>query len=161
MGLTRCYKTERFYTFITITHQSPLHINHHYTYQSPSHINHHHTSITITHQSPLHINHRHTSITITHQSPLHINHRYTSVAITHQSMTGICPCKVTSDGPCRVVSLSYASFGRYGGKYQLQCNSRWLLHWFYPDWTTVTVCCMDFQLTSSGGSSLFRMLLRG
>ena len=48
-----------------------------------------------------------------------------------------------------------------GGRYQLQCSSRLLLHSSFLDWTTVTAFCLDFLPTSSRDSSLFRTLLRG
>jgi len=49
----------------------------------------------------------------------------------------------------------------YVARYQLQCSSRLLLHSFFPDWITATVSCLDFRLTSSSVSNLFRMLRLG
>jgi len=53
------------------------------------------------------------------------------------------------------ISISCAP---YVAKYQLQCSSRSLLHSFFSDWITATVSCLDFLLTSSSVSNLFRTL---
>ena len=45
-----------------------------------------------------------------------------------------------------------------GGRYQLQCFSRLLLHSSFLDWTIVTAFCLDFLPTSSRDSSLFRTM---
>ena len=46
----------------------------------------------------------------------------------------------------------------YVARYHLQCCSRLMLHSFFPDWITATVSCLDFLLTSSSVSNLFRTL---
>ena len=49
-----------------------------------------------------------------------------------------------SNGPFRDASLFYASCVPSGGRYQLQCSSRLLLHSSFLDLTIVTAFCLNF-----------------